>query len=579
MMKWTIGQKLAVGFVLLFFITGIIVIILVKEPLSVREDTRQLASLLEIRASLCSKLTEYLDWTIILSNYISSNKKLPKDFHPPESGFGNWYHSLDAVQDKSLKEYVKSLGNSRELIHKATRQIGALCFQEKFAAAQNIYLEMAKPSMNDVRNITLHIQTDILNPQIEMLEHRLEARQTRQITIIFSSFVVGMLWAVLVWITFLKKIVYPIKNLTDTVTDMTQRGDFSKAVVIKNQDEVGALAESFNAMTREVNLLVSEIEENALTLALDLSEQFEVLQKMDKGDFSQPAPENSTNELVAKLGELINKILNKLQSSVEEATASQQAALTMMADLKRAKEEVEVVNKDLEGFAYSVSHDLRAPLRAIDGFSRAVLTQYESQVDQKIRHFLERIRHGAQTMDHLINDLLTFSRVTRTEVKREAVATKKVVQEIIKKLKESETKRKIKFLVEDLPEIQGDASMVRVVFENLLDNAIKFTRPRKISVIEVGTVRSKGKDVFFVRDNGVGFDMTYSDKLFTVFQRLHRMEEFEGTGVGLATVKRIILKHGGDIWVDAHPNQGATFYFVWEGRKDEEGLRDSPYRR
>ena len=229
--------------------------------------------------------------------------------------------------------------------------------------------------------------------------------------------------------------------------------------------------------------------------------------------------------------------------------------------------ELEIANKELEAFSYSVSHDLRAPLRAVDGFSQAVLEDYGDQLPEEGRHYLTTIRGGAQRMGALIDDLLTFSRLSRLPLNKRSVAPKRVVREALEELGFPIEGRAVEMRIGDLPSCQGDPALLKQVWLNLLSNALKYTRQREPAVIEVGCTRDDGEqaNVYFVRDNGAGFDMRYADKLFGVFQRLHRAEDFEGTGVGLAIVQRIVHRHGGRVWADAAVDRGATFHFTLEG--------------
>jgi PAS domain S-box-containing protein len=229
--------------------------------------------------------------------------------------------------------------------------------------------------------------------------------------------------------------------------------------------------------------------------------------------------------------------------------------------------ELEAANKELEAFSYSISHDLRAPLRAVDGFSQAVLEDFGAQLPEEGRHYLQTIRGGAQRMGALIDDLLTFSRLSRLPLNKRSVNTERLVQETLEELGFPFGERKVEMRVGDLPRCSGDAALLKQLWLNLLSNALKYSRQREPAVIEVGCMQERAKDenIYFVRDNGTGFDMRYADKLFGVFQRLHRAEEFEGTGVGLAIVQRIVHRHGGRIWAEAAPAKGAAFHFTLEG--------------
>jgi light-regulated signal transduction histidine kinase (bacteriophytochrome) len=231
-------------------------------------------------------------------------------------------------------------------------------------------------------------------------------------------------------------------------------------------------------------------------------------------------------------------------------------------DLKQRAAQLEAANKELEAFSYSVSHDLRAPLRSIDGFSHVVLEDYGEQLPADARGYLERVRAAAQRMAVLIDDLLNLSRVTRTAVQPKFINLSKMAEDIVQGLQESQPERQVSFsLMPDLM-VEADPHLINIVLENLLSNAWKFTSKREEAAIEFGQKNHVKERTFYVRDNGVGFDMAYADKLFGVFQRLHSISEFPGTGVGLATVQRIISIHGGRIWAESAEGKGTTFYFT-----------------
>jgi PAS domain S-box-containing protein len=228
----------------------------------------------------------------------------------------------------------------------------------------------------------------------------------------------------------------------------------------------------------------------------------------------------------------------------------------------RRTAELEAANKELEAFTYSVSHDLRAPLRHIGGFSKILTEEFNSSLPPEAQHHLQRIEEGTRRMGALVDDLLNLARVGRRDVSLQVTGLKSVVEEVISNLKPEFADRKVEWKIGNLPYVECDTALMKQVFENLLSNALKFTRPRPQALIEIGQSEQDGTSVIHVRDNGVGFSMKYADKLFGVFQRLHRAEDFEGTGVGLATVQRIIQKHGGRIWAEAELDKGGTFYFT-----------------
>jgi light-regulated signal transduction histidine kinase (bacteriophytochrome) len=225
--------------------------------------------------------------------------------------------------------------------------------------------------------------------------------------------------------------------------------------------------------------------------------------------------------------------------------------------------QLEAANKELEAFAYSVSHDLRAPLRHIAGFVELLQRKAAAALDEQGQHYMDLISDAAQKMGHLIEDLLAFSRMGRQALTHQAVDLKKLVDEVVGDLGSGEAARAVDWRIGDLPAVKGDAALLRMVLFNLIDNAVKFTRPREKARIEIGTQPGENfETVIYVRDNGVGFDMAYVDRLFGVFQRLHRADEFPGTGIGLASVHRIVARHGGRTWAEGEPDQGATFYFA-----------------
>ncbi len=230
----------------------------------------------------------------------------------------------------------------------------------------------------------------------------------------------------------------------------------------------------------------------------------------------------------------------------------EQRVATRTADLVDA-------NKELESFSYSVSHDLRSPLRAIDGFSQILLEDYADKLDKEGKRLLGVVRENTSRMGQLIDDILKFSRTGRTELVFSEIDMEKLAHEVLQELQPADSK--VQAEIEPIPPASGDRAMLHQVFVNLLSNAIKFTRLNEHAVIKVGGSIKGDEAVYFVRDNGAGFDMQYADKLFGVFQRLHGVSEFEGTGIGLAIVKRIVNRHGGRVWAEGKVNEGATIYF------------------
>ncbi len=258
---------------------------------------------------------------------------------------------------------------------------------------------------------------------------------------------------------------------------------------------------------------------------------------------------------LARQTELVRRQADQLRQSEQEALQLAQARANLLAEL-------EVANRELEAFVYSVSHDLRAPLRRINGFAGILLEDFSTQLDPVAKGYLERVSQAGRHMCQLLDDLLNLSRVTRKELSRRRTDLDSLVKEVRDSLQPEIEGREIEWQIGRLPTVECDPGLIKQVFANLLLNAIKYTRPRQRATIQVDQMICDGQPAVFVRDNGVGFDMKYVDKLFGVFQRLHRQEDFEGTGVGLATVQRIIHKHGGRVWAEAEPYKGATFYFT-----------------
>ena len=224
--------------------------------------------------------------------------------------------------------------------------------------------------------------------------------------------------------------------------------------------------------------------------------------------------------------------------------------------------QLEATNRELEAFSYSVSHDLNAPLRHISGFLRLLREDLGADLKSESEHSLKQIEDAARQMRQLIEDLLEFSRASRADLRRTAVPLGPLVDAVIGELRHDGQQRNVVWKKADLPEVQADPVLLRQVLHNLLSNALKYTRRRDPAVIEIGSTREPGRDtVIFVRDNGVGFDMRFAGKLFGVFQRLHAKEDFEGNGIGLANVQRIVNRHGGRVWAEGEPNKGATFFF------------------
>lgn len=262
-------------------------------------------------------------------------------------------------------------------------------------------------------------------------------------------------------------------------------------------------------------------------------------------------------------------LLEDMNAERNRLGETQRALLNMLEDIELERNKVEqskalleAVNKELEAFSYSVSHDLRAPLRAISGFAQAVVEDYAPRLDEEGKRYLGLIQKNAHKMGQLIDDLLTFSRLGRQQMIATRVDMEALAKTVFEELAAQAPGRDIEFTIHPAPPVYGDQAMIRQVLANLFGNAIKFTRTREKASIEFGYQPELRKGAYYVKDNGVGFDMQYGGKLFGVFQRLHAATEFEGTGVGLALVYRIITRHGGEVWAEGQVDRGAKFYFT-----------------
>ena len=292
----------------------------------------------------------------------------------------------------------------------------------------------------------------------------------------------------------------------------------------------------------------------AVWLARTITQPVRILQegaeRFGQGDLGVQVQVKSRDEIGA-----LAATFNRMARSVAE----------METQLRQRAEQLEAANKELEAFSYSVSHDLRAPLRAIDGFTRILQEDHAVELTPPAQRYLGLVHENARQMGRLVDDLLAFSRLGRQSVKLQTVWPAELAREALEVLAPELAGRQVEIQIGELPACQADPALLRQVFVNLLSNALKFTRTRQLAQIEIGAQQNDGEWVYTIRDNGAGFDMQYAHKLFGVFQRLHRSEDYEGTGVGLATSQRIIHRHGGRIWAAAELEAGATFYFTLAG--------------
>jgi len=302
-------------------------------------------------------------------------------------------------------------------------------------------------------------------------------------------------------------------------------------------------------LSTKLQLLISKPIRGVASVAIAIEKQ---------ADYSLRAPETGSDE-IGRLTHAFNGMLDTIENQNIQLQSSKDNLEALVSFRTR---ELVIANQELESFSYSVSHDLRAPLRSIDGFSLMLLEDYANCVDEAGKDYLARIRASAQRMSYLIDDLLKLSRVTTSEYENKIVNLTGLAQASIKYLKEQEPNREVDVIIQPGVEASGDPQLLGIVFDNLIGNAWKYTGKTQHARIEFGARLTESGTEYYIKDNGAGFDMKYSDKLFGAFNRLHKTSEFEGSGIGLATVKRIIDRHSGKIWGQAEVNKGAVFYFT-----------------
>ncbi|MBI5607214.1 MAG: response regulator [Deltaproteobacteria bacterium] len=274
------------------------------------------------------------------------------------------------------------------------------------------------------------------------------------------------------------------------------------------------------------------------------------------------------NILKAKVAAFVKmyKVSQDVKTQADQLLALNQALQEKIEEITRLNRDLEMTNKELETFSYSVSHDLRAPLRGLDGFATLLREEFADKLDENGRRYLLNIERAAERMNLLIEDLLKLSRITRMGLRQEEIDLSELAVTVSKEIQSNQPERAVEWVIQQGIKVTGDHHLLRIVLENLFGNAWKFTGKNPKALIEVGSIKTQeGKAAFFIRDNGAGFNMSQAGKLFTPFQRLHGLNEFEGTGIGLATVARIIRRHGGEVWAEGEEGKGATFYFTLQG--------------
>jgi len=367
-----------------------------------------------------------------------------------------------------------------------------------------IYKEMAPIISNDREIGQLYLGMSLTEVSEEVIRSRN--------AIILMTLIVFVIGTILVFCISLI-VTRPLGRMVKIVQQVTQ-GDLTQRVTIASHDEVGHLAQSFNIM-------VAELEEYTQELKKEINQR-------------------------KQAEETANRLNEELERRVKNRTA-----------------QLEASNKELEGFVYSVSHDLRAPIRHIVGFIDLLRNRAYATLDVTSQRFITNVYNSTTKLGKLIDDLLIYSRIGRAETRKTSIDLNQIIIEVLQELKPDLAGRKIAWKIDKLEKVAGDPTMLRQVMTNFISNAVKFSGPRAEASIEIGNLKNETNEVVvFIRDNGVGFDMKYIDKLFGVFQRLHHAEDFEGTGIGLANVKRIVQLHGGRVWAEGVIDEGATFYFA-----------------
>jgi len=335
-------------------------------------------------------------------------------------------------------------------------------------------------------------------------------------------------------------------GLIDDMLDPLRRGQVYQVADVTALPELAALLRMARAEHLRAFFMIPILADGELVALLNVG--------ADTPDAFSAEHIDIAREVADQLSIAIQQ--SRLREQIEQhANELEQHVATRTAELLAA-------NKELEAFSYSVSHDLRAPLRAIDGFSRILLEDYIAELPTEAQYYFQLVRDNAQKMGHLVDDLLTFARLSRQPLSKRSVDPAMLVQQCLEELRDEQTGRQISIEIGELPACQADPALLKQVWINLIANALKYTRQREIAQIEIGSQVHGSETIYCIKDNGAGFDMRYSDKLFGVFQRMHRAEDYAGTGVGLAIVQRIVHRHGGRIWADAIVDHGATFYFT-----------------
>lgn len=511
---------------------------------------------------------------------------------------------LDAATQREI-EFIRSAREA--VVHDAEAETTLALAEE---AVLQLDASLARMRSGDVGQARLVANQFILEAleQLRKTQIHLTARADlvfRQVTsnwnkpALMSALIALVFLALTLWIglSAARRLSSSLSALVRATNEVTA-GNMQHRAEIVEPDEIGHLANAFNTMTEALEArtvsrdYVEAIIESMRDAVVVFDEQGRVrrVNETTKGLFGfdsvelEGQPIATLFENPPSLGEQIRHLeiggvrkdgsLVPVELSINGLAARGPgrhyvAVIKDITERKRAQSEIErrsvelaAANRELEAFSYSVSHDLRAPLRAIDGFSHALLEENGDRLDEQGKKDLGRVRAASQTMGKLIDDLLNLSRLSRTEMKKEDVDLSSMVEDIARGLRESDPQRKVEFVIQPGLHAEADPSLIRIALDNLLSNAWKYTSKHPTARIEFGLAPSDGKSAFFIRDDGAGFDPAFASRLFGAFQRLHSANEFPGTGIGLATVQRILRRHGGTIWAEGQIEKGSTFYFT-----------------
>ena len=488
-------------------------------------------------------------------------------------------------------EAYKLISDSQQAIHQLP-DIASQILEKKGEAEANLLI--ANQFILESQDLLAKANLVLSNDSDALFDSVYKARFLPLIVGITLS-LLFLFFALWMGMRFRRKLVQSIGSLLGATKAVTS-GKLETRAPILEADEFGVLADSFNTMTTHLNestvskAFVENILESMLDCVFVLSTDGTILRvnRMASEIFGYSNEELLSSHVQKILGEdfrLGNSSMNLETKAIAKSGKvipiyislsllenQQELRVCVIKDIteqKRFENELRDrnlalanSNRELEAFSYSVSHDLRSPLRGIDGFSQALTEDYADKLDEEAKSYLTRIRAGVQRMGHLIDDILNLARLSRANMTVKPVDLSTLVRTVASELLESDPKREVDFKIQDGITANADPILIRVAVENLIGNAWKYTSKKTSARIEFGVTDRNGKTAYYIKDNGAGFDMTYSEKLFVPFQRLHEVAQFPGSGVGLASVQRVIHRHGGNIWAEGLVEQGATFYFT-----------------